>query len=73
MAGRMPRGAPPQQKAAMEGALTLAIRMGLPPGAFLARLLQPSPGAPELYEEFRSVVRLCNVLKLRGDWFGYFL
>jgi hypothetical protein len=58
MAGRMPRGAPPQQRAAMEGALTLAIRAGLPPAAFLERLLAPSPGAPELYEGFRSVVRM---------------
>jgi len=57
MAGRMPRSAPPQQRAAMEGALTLAIRAGLPPAAFLERLLAPSPGAPVLYEGFRSVVR----------------
>ena len=57
MACRMPRGAAPLHKAAMEGALTLAIRMGLPPATFLACLLTPAAGAPELYEGFRSVVR----------------
>ncbi|KAK9826371.1 hypothetical protein WJX81_003941, partial [Elliptochloris bilobata] len=55
MACRMPRNAPPQHRAAVEGALTLAIRMRLPPGTFLTRLLAPSPGVPELYEGFRSV------------------
>ena len=51
-------GAPPAARAVTEGALNLAIRLGLPPAALLGRLLDPA-GGPRLYEQFRRVVRLC--------------
>lgn len=53
----LPPGAPPAARAATEGALNLAIRLGLAPAALLARLLAPAGGA-RLYEGFRRVVRL---------------
>ena len=51
-----PADAPPKQRAVMEGALNLAIRLGLPAGALLGRLLDPAAG-PALYERFPRVVR----------------
>ena len=52
----MPADAPPRQRGVLEGALNLAIRLGLPDQALLGRLLDPAAG-PGLYERFRRVVR----------------
>ncbi len=46
----------PKQRPVMEGALNLAIRLGLPTSALLDKVLDPSTGAA-FYESFRRAVR----------------
>ena len=55
LASRVKLSAAPQQRRAAEAGLNLAIRLGLPPAAFLDALLDPARGQM-FYELFRPAV-----------------
>ena len=56
LADSLQQNAPPQQHLAAEGALNLALRLGIAPHAVMDRLLDPTKGA-SFYEAYRPVIR----------------
>ncbi len=51
----MQHNAPPQQHLAAEGALSLALRLGIPTTAIMDKLLGPT-GNASFYEAYRTVI-----------------
>lgn len=56
-------GVSPKQRMVMEGALSLAIRLGLPSQSLLDKVLDPATGAA-FYENFRRPASTSSLLAL---------
>lgn len=66
MAARLCGKLSPRQQAVIEGALNLALRLGLPADALLDQLLHTEGGA-SLYEAYRRAVRCSSDAHLNTD------
>ena len=62
--------ASPKQRPVMEGALNLAIRLGLPTGALLDKVLDATSGAA-FYENFRRAVSTISYPAVPCTLIGY--